>query len=151
MRELVPTLEEWSARDPSMAVATVVRTHGSTPRPAGARLIVSADGRIAGSVSGGCLEADVVEQARLILSGRQPPALHHYGITDEMGWSVGLSCGGTVDIFVESWRWEDSDPALAASILREIKALGFIGYAASRELKMLSPPAFGCGQPDCSR
>jgi len=44
-----------------------------------------------------------------------------------------------------------SDPALAASILREIKALGFIGYAASRELKMLSPPAFGCGQPDCSR
>jgi xanthine dehydrogenase accessory factor len=114
MRELVPTLEEWSAHDPSMAVATVVRTHGSTPRPTGARLIVSPDGRMAGSVSGGCLEADVVEQARLTLSGRQPPALHHYGITDEMGWSVGLSCGGTVDIFVESWRWEDSDPALAA-------------------------------------
>jgi xanthine dehydrogenase accessory factor len=114
MRELVPTLEEWSARDPSVAVATVVRTHGSTPRPTGARLIVSPDGRMAGSVSGGCLEADVVEQARLTLTGGQPPRVHHYGITDEMGWSVGLSCGGTVDIFVEAWRWEDADPALSA-------------------------------------
>lgn len=114
MRELIATLDEWSAHDPSVAVATVVRTHGSTPRPAGARLIVSPDGRMAGSVSGGCLEADVVEQARLTLSGRQPPGVHHYGITDEMGWSVGLSCGGTVDIFVESWRWDAGDPALAA-------------------------------------
>jgi xanthine dehydrogenase accessory factor len=114
MRELLPTLDEWTATDADVAVATVVRTHGSTPRPAGARLIVDRRGRMAGSVSGGCLEADVVEQARMSLEGTQPPRLIHYGISDEMGWSVGLSCGGTVDIFVEAWRWSDEDAPLAA-------------------------------------
>lgn len=114
MRELVPTLEEWSATDPTVAVATVVRTTGSTPRPAGARLVVNPDGRMAGSVSGGCLEADVVEQLRMTLDGSHPPRVVHYGISDEMGWSVGLSCGGTVDIFVEALRWEAADAALEA-------------------------------------
>ena len=114
MRELLPTLDEWTGDDANVAVATVVRTHGSTPRAAGARLIVDPRGRMAGSVSGGCLEADVVEQMRMTLDGSAPPRLLHYGISDEMGWSVGLSCGGTVDIFVEAWRWADDDAPLAA-------------------------------------
>jgi xanthine dehydrogenase accessory factor len=113
VRELVPTLDEWRGSDPRVAVATVVRTTGSTPRPAGARLIVHPDGRIAGSVSGGCLEAAVVEEARLTLDGTRPPRVLHYGISDEMGWSVGLSCGGTVDLFIEAIRWDD-DAVLAA-------------------------------------
>lgn len=114
MRELLPTLDEWTGDDANVAVATVVRTKGSTPRPAGARLIVDPRGRMAGSVSGGCLEADVVEQLNMTLDGSAPPRLIHYGISDEMGWSVGLSCGGTVDIFVEAWRWTDNDAVLAA-------------------------------------
>jgi xanthine dehydrogenase accessory factor len=114
MRELLPTLDEWAAHDPHLAVATVVGTAGSTPRPTGARLLVDRDGRMAGSVSGGCLEAAVIGEAQATLSGEQPPRLLHYGISDEMGWEVGLACGGTVDIFVETVQWDGSDPVLAA-------------------------------------
>ncbi|HEV7678125.1 MAG TPA: XdhC/CoxI family protein [Candidatus Dormibacteraeota bacterium] len=114
MRELLPTLDEWAALDPHLAIATVVGTAGSTPRPTGARLLVDRDGRMAGSVSGGCLEAAVIGEAQATLAGEQPPRLLHYGISDEMGWEVGLACGGTVDIFVETVQWDGSDPVLAA-------------------------------------
>ena len=114
MRDLLPTLDDWAARDPHLAVATVVRTAGSTPRPTGARLLVDRDGRMAGSVSGGCLEAAVIGEAQSTLSGEAPPRLLHYGISDELGWEVGLACGGSVDIFVETVRWDGSDPVLAA-------------------------------------
>ena len=114
MRDLLPTIDEWAARDPLMAVATVVRTAGSTPRPVGARLLVSRDGRMDGSVSGGCLESAVVLEAQSTMAGESQPRLLHYGISDELGWSVGLSCGGEVDIFVENLRADGSDPALDA-------------------------------------
>ena len=114
MRDLLPTIDEWSAADPLMAIATVVRTAGSTPRPVGARLLVSRDGRMDGSVSGGCLEAAVVLEAQSTIAGDAEPRLLHYGISDEMGWSVGLSCGGEVDIFVENLQADGSDPALRA-------------------------------------
>src|SRR6202140_5725799 len=113
MRDLLPTLNEWSADDPLVAIATVVGTSGSTPRPAGARLLVSRDGRMAGSVSGGCLESAVVLEAQFTIAGDAPPRLLHYGISDEMGWAVGLSCGGEVDIFVETLEGDGSDPVLA--------------------------------------
>jgi len=114
MRELLPTLDDWAARDPHLALATVVRTAGSTPRPTGARLLVDRDGRMAGSVSGGCLEAAVIGEAQSTLAGEAPPRLLHYGISDEMGWEVGLACGGSVDIFVETLRWDGSDAVLTA-------------------------------------
>lgn len=112
MHELLDVLDDWAAADPVIAVATVVRTSGSTPRPVGARLAVSGDQRLAGSVSGGCLEADVVEEALPTLRGERPARVLHYGISDEMGFSVGLSCGGTVDVLVEAWRWDDTDPVV---------------------------------------
>lgn len=87
-----------------MALATVVRTSGSTPRPIGTSMAITATGKIAGSVSGGCLESAVVEDALQVLETRQP-RLVHYGISDDMAWSVGLSCGGQVDIFVEPMTW----------------------------------------------
>jgi xanthine dehydrogenase accessory factor len=114
MRDLLPTLDDWAARDPELAIATVVATAGSTPRPTGARLLVDRDGHMAGSVSGGCLEAAVIGEAQSTLAGEAPPRLLHYGISDEMGWEVGLACGGTVDIFVETVRWDGSDPVLVA-------------------------------------
>ncbi len=112
MRDLLPTLTEWSEGDPLVAVATVVGTSGSTPRPMGARLLVSRDGRMAGSVSGGCLESAVVLEAQATIAGDAPPRLLHYGISDEMGWAVGLSCGGEVDIFVETLESDGSDPVI---------------------------------------
>jgi xanthine dehydrogenase accessory factor len=114
MRDLLPTLNEWSEGDPLVAIATVVGTSGSTPRPMGARLLVSRDGRMAGSVSGGCLESAVVLEAQATIDGSAPPRLLHYGISDEMGWAVGLSCGGEVDIFVETLESDGSDPVIEA-------------------------------------
>ena len=105
MRDLLPTIEEWAT--PRLGLATVVRTSGSTPRPVGARMLVAPDGRIAGSVSGGCLEADVFEEAQSTLRGERPPRVLHYGISDEMGFEVGLSCGGTVDLLVEAVELDD--------------------------------------------
>lgn len=115
MRELVATLDEWARSDAEVGLATVVRTSGSTPRPAGARLAVTRDGRMVGSVSGGCLEGAVVAEVQATLEGRAPARILHYGISDEMGWQVGLSCGGSVDILVETLRWDGSDPVLVAA------------------------------------
>lgn len=87
-----------------MALATVVRTAGSTPRPAGAKMAMTSGGKIAGSVSGGCLEGAVYEEAMEVLCSGSP-VLRHYGISDEMAFNVGLSCGGEVDIFIEPLDW----------------------------------------------
>ena len=104
MRDILSELDSWRQDDEQIAVAIVVRTAGSTPRPKGAKMAMTASGKIAGSVSGGCLEAAVFEEGMEVLkSGR--PKLLHYGISDEMAWDVGLSCGGTVDIFVEPLTW----------------------------------------------
>lgn len=104
MRELLSELDAWKQEGEQIAVATVVRTAGSTPRPKGAKMAVTVSGKVAGSVSGGCLEGAVFEEAMEVLQSGQPTLLH-YGITDEMAWDVGLSCGGTVDIFVEPLTW----------------------------------------------
>jgi xanthine dehydrogenase accessory factor len=101
MREIAHEVERWHERgDAQVAVATVVATRGSAPRPLGSKLAVSERGEMAGSVSGGCVESDVVEQAREVLAGG-PPRLVSYGISDDLAWSVGLPCGGEIDVFVE--------------------------------------------------
>jgi xanthine dehydrogenase accessory factor len=100
MKEVLEEVDRWQRDAERVALATVVRVRGSAPRPPGARLWVTGSGRIAGSVSGGCVESDVVERAREVLdSGR--PALVTYGIADEAGFQVGLSCGGSIDVLVE--------------------------------------------------
>jgi xanthine/CO dehydrogenase XdhC/CoxF family maturation factor len=100
MRDVLEYIDEWTADGEQIAVATVVSAAGSTPRPVGAKLVVTKSGKMQGSVSGGCVEGDVFRTAmEVIESGR--PQLVHYGISDEMGWEVGLSCGGTIDVFVE--------------------------------------------------
>jgi xanthine/CO dehydrogenase XdhC/CoxF family maturation factor len=100
MKEILDDIERWRARGEKIAVATVVATRRSAPRPVGAKLAISESGEIAGSVSGGCVESDVYEHAREVLESGSPQLIS-YGITDDEAWSVGLPCGGEIDVFVE--------------------------------------------------
>lgn len=100
MRDILPEIEQWRQEGEQVALATVVRASGSAPRPVGAKLAVTASGRMVGSVSGGCVEGAVFETAREVIQTGQP-RLVHYGISDEMAWDVGLSCGGVIDVFIE--------------------------------------------------
>src|SRR5436309_4828602 len=112
MREILDQLTRWRDRgDEHMALATVVATRRSTPRPVGSKLAISAQGELAGSVSGGCVENEVYEEARRVLDEGTPKLLS-YGISDEQAWSVGLPCGGEIDVFVERAEWDELEPLL---------------------------------------
>jgi xanthine dehydrogenase accessory factor len=100
MKEILDEIERWRADGERVVVATVVATRRSAPRPVGTSLAVSESGKICGSVSGGCVESDVFENAMEVLRSGEPKLLS-YGITDDMAWSVGLPCGGEIDVFVE--------------------------------------------------
>jgi len=104
-------LDGMDEAQPQAAVATVVATRSSAPRPVGSKLIVREDGSIEGSVSNGCVESDVVLAAQEVLADGEPRLLT-YGITDEMAFGVGLPCGGEIDVFVEPLRGEQSDVVL---------------------------------------
>jgi xanthine dehydrogenase accessory factor len=99
VREILSELKRWRARGDRVAVARVVATRRSAPRPVGSKLIVSERGELAGSVSGGCVESEVVEAAREVLAGGEPRLLT-YGISDDLALSVGLPCGGEIDVWV---------------------------------------------------
>ncbi len=90
----------WHDAGRLVALATVVATWGSSPRPVGSQLAVDGDGNMIGSVSGGCIEGAVVHESGSVMEDGAPKLLE-YGVTDEMAWEVGLACGGTVQVFVE--------------------------------------------------
>lgn len=92
---------QWHAEGRRVALATVVATWGSSPRPAGSQLIADDNGRFAGSVSGGCIEAEVIRACGAVLAGGRPRLLE-FGVANEQAWAVGLSCGGTVQVYVEA-------------------------------------------------
>ncbi|NKB44489.1 MAG: XdhC family protein [Alphaproteobacteria bacterium] len=94
-------LAEWKASGKNTALATVVRTWGSSPRPVGSHLAVNEDGDFAGSVSGGCIEGSVIEAALKAIESGDPVKLE-FGVTNDMAWEVGLACGGTIHVYVES-------------------------------------------------
>jgi len=100
VREILEAIDRWRARGEAVALATVVKAWGSSPRPLGSKMAVSATGDIAGSVSGGCVEGAVVEEARAVLEDGRPRRVA-YGVSDETAWSVGLSCGGQIEVFIE--------------------------------------------------
>src|SRR5207248_5622691 len=114
--EILSELERWRSRGDRVAMARVVATRRSAPRPIGSKLIVSERGELAGSVSGGCVESEVYEVAREVLRGGEPRLLT-YGISDDLALSVGLPCGGEIDVWVD-----EPDPALLerlSEIVRE--------------------------------
>lgn len=100
MDDILATAAEWHAAGDATAIATVVETWGSSPCPPGSRLAVSASGRMAGSVSGGCVEAAVAEAAQTCFTSGAPQLLE-FGISDERAWEVGLACGGRLAVFLE--------------------------------------------------
>jgi xanthine dehydrogenase accessory factor len=105
MREVLDDIERWRAAGHRVAVARVVGVDGSGPRDPGATMAVNDAGEVAGSVSGGCVEGAVVEEALAILEGRQPRRVVTFGYSDDEAFAVGLTCGGTVHVFVEPLDW----------------------------------------------
>ena len=137
MKELLDTLSSWQGEGVDAGRAVVVRTFGSAPRPEGAVLLHATDGRIAGSVSGGCVEgaaAEQIEHARATGNAR----VIRYGISDEQAWDVGLACGGTIDVLVEP-----AVPSAAVRAATESLGAGGQGAAVVTPLPADSPPAEG--------
>jgi xanthine dehydrogenase accessory factor len=105
MRDVLDDLDRWYGQGEPVAMATVIATWRSAPRPAGATMLVGADGTAVGSVSGGCVEGAVYELAQEVMASGQP-VLQRYGVSDDDAFAVGLTCGGILDVYVE--RVDDS-------------------------------------------
>lgn len=100
LRDPLMIAEEWMKEGRDVAIATVVETWGSAPRPVGSHLVIDADGQFEGSVSGGCVEGAVIAEAAEVIADGKPGMLE-FGVADETAWRVGLSCGGRIKVYVE--------------------------------------------------
>ena len=104
MRDVLPDLMKWWRDGQTIGVGTVVATFQSAPRPAGASMLVGPDGSAVGSVSGGCVEGAVYELAQEVVTDGTP-VLERYGVSDDEAFAVGLTCGGTIHLYVEPLDW----------------------------------------------
>jgi xanthine/CO dehydrogenase XdhC/CoxF family maturation factor len=98
--DILAKAEEWKRAGRGVAVATVIETWGSAPRPVGSHLVIDSEGNFLGSVSGGCVEGEVVTEAMDVIEAGKPRTLE-FGVQDETAWRVGLSCGGRIRVYVE--------------------------------------------------
>jgi xanthine dehydrogenase accessory factor len=105
MREVLDDIERWRRDGHRIAVARVVGLDGSGPRDPGATMVVNDDGEVAGSVSGGCVEGAVVSEALAVLNGERERGVVSFGYSDDEAFAVGLTCGGTIHLFVEPLDW----------------------------------------------
>jgi len=141
MDDVLAKAEEWRAEGEEVAIATVIGTRRSAPRPLGSKLAITRSGKLYGSVSGGCVEADVAERAKGVLEGSSCEVVS-YGIADDEAWTVGLPCGGEIDVFVEPFtgappiergtsyvvvsgerageRWHDDDATVRTELRGEV-------------------------------
>src|SRR3954451_12798551 len=100
MRDVLPELIEWTAAGEDVALATVVETWGSSPRPLGSKMAVTRSGKMAGSVSNGCIEGAVFEEAQKVLKSGEPK-IAAFGVADDVAFEVGLACGGHIEVFIQ--------------------------------------------------
>ncbi len=105
MRELLADIDRWKSQGKKVALARVVDREGSGPRETGAAMAVNQDGEVIGSVSGGCVESAVVGEALAILSGEQTARVVTFGYSDNEAFAVGLTCGGTIHLFIQPLEW----------------------------------------------
>ena len=98
--DILKAAEDWRSKGRGVALATVMETWGSAPRPVGSNLVIDSEGNFLGSVSGGCVEGAVVTEALDVIESGKPKTLE-FGVADETAWQVGLSCGGTIRVYVE--------------------------------------------------
>jgi xanthine dehydrogenase accessory factor len=105
MHEIFDDIERWRAADQKVAIARVVDIEGSGPRDPGAAMAVNSLGEVAGSVSGGCVEGAVVGEALELLEGRRTAGITSFGYSDDDAFAVGLTCGGTIHLFIEELDW----------------------------------------------
>ena len=123
MRDIASVLDSWLEGDGPLALSTVVQTWGSGPRRPGARMTIDRAGRIAGSVSGGCVESSVVQAAREVIESGEPRLLR-FAVSDELAWGVGLACGGSLTVFVER-----ADRALLGQVREGMRRRDAVGLA----------------------
>ncbi len=102
MKELLQPINTWTAQKKQMALARVIQTWGSSPRPVGSVMVISEDMQMAGSVSGGCVEGAVLKESKSIIGSIHGKNLF-YGVSDEDAWAVGLSCGGKIQVYIQPW------------------------------------------------
>jgi xanthine dehydrogenase accessory factor len=105
VKDVLDDIERFRRAGKRVAVARVVGLEGSGPRDPGATMVVTADGEVAGSVSGGCVEGAVLTEALAVLDGDGSPRLVSFGYSDDDAFAVGLSCGGTIHVFIEPLEW----------------------------------------------
>ena len=126
MRDILPDLDKWRADDNKpIALATVIQTWGSSPRRAGAKMALTPEGKITGSVSGGCVEGAVFDTGVEVLKSNRPQLLH-FGVADETAWEVGLACGGSIDIFVKPLDTEFFKPLRSALVEEQVAAVATV-------------------------
>ncbi len=123
MRDIIETLREWLAEDKEIALATIVETRGSSLRPAGTRMAITAEGDVAGSVSSGCVDGDAVAEMEMVLHKDALIRRPFFGVSDEEAWGAGLSCGGAIDVLVERWS------PIYETFITEIEARRPVGFA----------------------
>ena len=134
----------WLLQGRRIALATVIRTWGSAPQPAGGLLLIDADGNFMGSVSGGCVEAEVIAQAADVISNGEPKTLE-FGVEDKTAWSVGLACGGAISVHVASLSAkEGSAESLLRHLIDDIEArrpVALLTHLATGERCLVHSPA----------
>lgn len=119
--KLIATAIDWLAEGRGVAVATVIQTWGSAPQPVGSQLLIDSDGNFLGSVSGGCVEAEIVAQAAEVIESGMPRNLK-FGVEDETAWKVGLACGGSIRVFVEPFAPQNSPDGALQRLIRDVAA-----------------------------
>jgi xanthine dehydrogenase accessory factor len=136
MREIIPELRRWRAAGKAdLALATILETRGSSLRSPGTRMALTSEGDVAGSVSSGCVDGDVIAEMEAVLKAGLSIRRPSYGISDEQAWAVGLSCGGAIDILVERWS------EIYESLIDEIEAKRPVGFASRVDRADRNPPS----------